>query len=79
MGYLGNVMMRESKFNPYLTAAVGQVNWELTESGRGPTSSSPGTAALEGNDLAVAFGIGHRVRAQQAASPWNSSGSGATS
>ncbi len=57
-GYLGNVMMRDSKFNPYVTAAAGQVSWELTASGRGSAPLTLERDALAGTDIAVLFGIG---------------------
>lgn len=58
MGYLGNVMMRNSKFNPYLTAAVGQVQWELTEAARGTEVIILEQSPLKGEDTSVAIGFG---------------------
>lgn len=58
MGYLGNTMMRNSKFNPYLTAAIGQTSWELNESGRGSEVVVDGLTPFEGDDMSVSFGIG---------------------
>ena len=58
MGYLGNSMMRNSKFNPYLTAAAGIVQWELTEGARGTEVISISHQPLMGEDPAVAFGLG---------------------
>jgi len=58
MGYLGNIMMRNSRFNPYLTGTLGQTSWEFNESGRGSPVVVPGLHPLEGDDLAVSFGIG---------------------
>ncbi|MBE0566821.1 MAG: hypothetical protein IH621_12725 [Krumholzibacteria bacterium] len=57
-GYLGDVMMRNSRFNPYVTAAAGMVDWELGESGRGTEVIVLERNALEGSDPAVMFGIG---------------------
>jgi len=58
MGFLGNVMMSESRFNPYLTAGAGQVSWEVTESGRGSSTLVLERSPLEGTDWAVFFGLG---------------------
>jgi len=58
MGYLGNIMARQSKFNPYLTGTIGQVSWELNESGRGSAVLQEGLFPFEGDDLAVSIGIG---------------------
>jgi opacity protein-like surface antigen len=58
MGYLGSVMMRNSKFNPYLTFAGGKTKWELTEQGRGSTVVAIDQIPLEGNDWAFTFGLG---------------------
>ncbi len=57
-GYLGNIMMRNSKFNPYLTAAGGVVQWELTKAERGTEVIALDGKAFKGDDMAVAFGIG---------------------
>jgi len=58
MGYLGNVMMRNSKFNPYLTAAAGIVQWELTEGARGTEVIELDQQPFKGEDPAVALGLG---------------------
>jgi opacity protein-like surface antigen len=58
MGYLGNVMMRNSKFNPYLTVAVGKVDWELTEGKRGTDTIILNEEPLKGSDVSVAAGLG---------------------
>jgi hypothetical protein len=58
MGYLGNKIMRNSKFNPYLTGAFGQVDWALQASGRGSETLQEGLYPFEGTDLSAAFGIG---------------------
>ena len=58
MVYLGPVMMRNSKFNPYLTAGVGQVDWEVTSSGRGSETIVLDRQPLAGSDMAFMFGIG---------------------
>ena len=58
MGYLGNIMMRNSRFNPYLTAAAGIVQWELTEGARGTKVIELDQVPFKGEDTAVAFGFG---------------------
>lgn len=57
-GFLGDVMMSTSRFNPYLTAAVGMVDWELAESGRGSDVLVLERSPLTGSDPAIAFGLG---------------------
>ena len=57
-GYLGNVMMRKSKFNPYLSATAGSVTWELTEYERGTDILVIDQVPVEGTDIGVSFGIG---------------------
>ena len=58
MGYFGNKIAPNGKYNPYLTATVGQVNWSLCEDGRGSDVVVLDLNAFEGTDLAFAFGIG---------------------
>jgi opacity protein-like surface antigen len=58
MGYLGNVMMRNSKFNPYLTAAGGVVKWELTQGARGTEVIELDQEPFKGEDPSVALGLG---------------------
>lgn len=58
MGYLGNLLMRNSKFNPYLTATVGQVSWALSGNGRGSDALVLERQPLQGDDLCAAGGIG---------------------
>ena len=58
MGFLGNIMMRNSRFNPYLTAAYGIVNWELTEGARGTDVIELDQQPFKGEDPAVAVGFG---------------------
>ncbi len=57
-GFLGDVMMPNSRFNPYVTAAFGSVSWEQTVSGRGSDVIVMDRYALEGDDLGVLFGLG---------------------
>ncbi len=58
MGYLGNVMMRNSNFNPYLTLALGKTSWELTDNGRGSDVIISELEPLKGEEMSVMFGIG---------------------
>ncbi len=58
MGYLGNIMMPNSKFNPYLTGTLGQTSWSLNENGSGSEPINDGLYPFEGDDLAVSIGIG---------------------
>jgi opacity protein-like surface antigen len=58
MGYLGNIMMRNSKFNPYLTATGGIVQWELTQGARGTEVLSLDGVSFKGEDPSVALGFG---------------------
>ncbi len=58
MGYLGNMMMRNSRFNPYLTAAAGVVHWELTQGARGTEVIELDQIPFKGEDPAVAVGFG---------------------
>jgi opacity protein-like surface antigen len=58
MGYLGGKMMRESRFNPYLTGAMGRTSWALHEEGRGSTVVVLDRDPLEGKDWSFALGLG---------------------
>jgi opacity protein-like surface antigen len=58
MGFLGNSIMRNSRFNPYLTAAFGFVQWELTEGARGTDLIELDGVPFEGDDTSIAFGLG---------------------
>ena len=58
MGFLGGKMMKESRFNPYLTAALGLTNWALTEGARGSEVVVLDRYALEGSDMSAALGLG---------------------
>jgi opacity protein-like surface antigen len=58
MGYLGNIIVPDSKFNPYLTATGGQVKWALYENGRGSAVMQEGQHPFEGDDLVFSFGAG---------------------
>ena len=60
-GYLGNVMMPNSHFNPYLTAAFGSVSWEQTAAGRGTEVIVVGPQPPRGQRPGRAVRPGHRV------------------
>ncbi len=57
-GFFGNKLSKTSNFNPYLTAAAGQVSWELDRGSRGSDVVVLERNALEGTDLALSFGLG---------------------
>lgn len=57
-GYFGNLLLRDSKFNPYLTGAVGKSNWELNSGERGTRVVEILDKPVEGTDWAFAIGIG---------------------
>lgn len=57
-GYLGNVMAKNSHFNPYLTAAMGRASWEVTEGDRGTSLIAIEETPLEGTDWCFAGGLG---------------------
>jgi len=58
MGYLGNLVLPKSQFNPYLTAAIGRTDWALLESGRGSTIAHEGLNSFSGQDMSAAVGFG---------------------
>jgi len=58
MGFLGNVMMRNSKFNPFISLVGGSTNWELTESGRGSEVLEILQVPLQGTSFSAGFGLG---------------------
>ena len=57
-GYLGNKMMPDSKFNPYISGGVGRYNWVMTSEGRGTDPLTIDQAPLEATDLGGWFGLG---------------------
>ncbi len=65
MGYLGNIMMPDSNFNPYLSGAIGQASWSLNESGRGSTVLTEGLNPFEGDNMAFTFGVGTEYEINQ--------------
>jgi hypothetical protein len=58
MGYLGNVLMRNSNFNPYRSAGFGRTSWELTADGRGSEVLVLDQEPLQGTDWSLFFGLG---------------------
>ncbi len=57
-GYLGNTISEDSRFNPYMTAALGKVSWEVTTGDRGTDLVEIDEDPLEGKDLSFGVGIG---------------------
>lgn len=57
-GYFGNLFLRESRFNPYLTGSFGKASWELNEDGRGSTVIQIVDEPVKGDDWAFAMGLG---------------------
>ncbi len=57
-GFFGNVFSEDSHFNPYITAAYGKVDWELTTGGRGSQVISIDEDPLKSKDYAFGFGLG---------------------
>jgi opacity protein-like surface antigen len=57
-GYFGNVFNEDSSFNPYMTAAIGKVSWEVTTAGRGTDIIEIDEDPLIGKDLSFGFGLG---------------------
>jgi len=57
--YLGNVIMGDSKFNPYFTTAVGKMDWSLESNGRGSDAYTILDEPVEGNDYVVGAGFGN--------------------
>ncbi|MBU8871083.1 MAG: outer membrane beta-barrel protein [Gemmatimonadales bacterium] len=58
MGYFGNLLLRDSKFNPYLTGSGGKTSWELNEGGRGSDVVNILFEDVIGTDWAFAAGFG---------------------
>ena len=57
-GYLGNIIKESSRFNPYMTAAVGKASWEVNAEGRGSDILAIEDDPLEGSDWVGSFGLG---------------------
>ena len=58
VGYLGQNVLPDSDFNPFLTLTMGRMNWELTESGRGSDPLAIFERPLEGTDWTFGGGVG---------------------
>ena len=57
-GFFGNKILKTSKFDPFLTAALGKVTWEVNASGRGSDVLVLERVPLEGTDLSFCGGLG---------------------
>jgi len=58
IGYLGQSIFPDSKFNPYLIGLMGRTSWELTESGRGSDVIEILQIPVEGTDWTFGGGLG---------------------
>lgn len=58
VGYLGQSIIPDSKFNPFITALAGRTTWELTESGRGSDIVAIFEKPLEGTCWTFGIGLG---------------------
>jgi opacity protein-like surface antigen len=56
--FLGQGLIPNSKFNPYLTTVIGRTAWELTEDGRGTRPISLYEVPLQGTDWTFGGGLG---------------------
>lgn len=57
-GFLGNIIIPDSRFNPYLTGAIGESPWELTRGARGSEIIQILDMPVEGTDWVVSAGLG---------------------
>ncbi len=60
--FLGNKLMPESRFNPYLRAGVMYFDWALESDGRGSDTIAYQDELIEGTDLGAGMGIGSEYR-----------------
>ncbi len=58
LAFLGQSLLPQSKFNPYLIAVAGRTDWELTEDGRGSRRIEIFEVPLEGSDWTFGGGLG---------------------
>jgi hypothetical protein len=58
VGFLGQSLFPESKFNPYLIGVAGRTDWTLTVSGRGSDPVAIAEQPLEGTDWTFGGGLG---------------------
>ncbi len=57
-GYLGNAINETSRFNPYMTAVGGKVNWEVNAKERGSEIIEIDEDPIQGKDWAFGLGLG---------------------
>jgi len=58
IGFLGQNILPDSKFNPYLIGLIGRTTWELTQDGRGSDVIEIFEVPLEGTDWTFGGGLG---------------------
>jgi opacity protein-like surface antigen len=56
--YLGNALLPNSRFNPYLTLSASRYDWAFTQGGRDGESYVILETPVEGRDIGLAGGIG---------------------
>ncbi|MHB8080354.1 MAG: hypothetical protein ACYDIE_14005 [Candidatus Krumholzibacteriia bacterium] len=56
--YLGNSLMPDSRFNPYLTVVFSRYDWAFSQNGRGSAPYVILETPLEGKNLGLAGGLG---------------------
>jgi len=56
--YLGNALLPDSRFNPYLTLSVSRYDWAFTQGGRDGEPYVILETPVEGKDIGLAGGIG---------------------
>jgi hypothetical protein len=58
LGYVGNKVCPDSKFDPYVSGGAGWYDWKLTTGGRGTDTIQIEEVPVEGSNLGGWFGIG---------------------
>ncbi|MDD5719332.1 MAG: hypothetical protein PHQ53_06555 [Candidatus Krumholzibacteria bacterium] len=58
LAFLGQSIIPNSKFNPYVTAVIGQTTWELLENGRGSDPLQIFEIPVKGKNTTVGGGLG---------------------
>lgn len=56
--YIGNSLLGDSKFNPYVTFAVGKLDWSVGMDGRGSEVFAILEEPVAGNDFTIGAGLG---------------------
>ena len=56
--YLGNALLPDSRYNPYLTLSASRYDWAFTRGGRGDEPYVILETPVEGQDMGLAGGIG---------------------